>query len=50
MISLLALGLSVVLFLIAAGDQWLVAGQPKVAALYACFALTNAVSLWLGMK
>lgn len=48
MISAAALGVSVLLFLVAAADQWLVAGNLKVAALYGCFALTNAVSLWLG--
>jgi hypothetical protein len=48
MISTIALGASVLLFLVAAGDQWLVAGNVKVAALYGCFSLTNAVALWIG--
>jgi hypothetical protein len=50
MISALALGASVILFIVAAADQVLTAGNIKVGALYACFALTNAASLWLGMK
>jgi hypothetical protein len=50
MITALAVGLSVVLFFVAALDQALTAGNLKVAALYACFALTNAVSLWIGVK
>ena len=50
MITAAALGISVILFLVAAADQWLVAGNLKVAALYLCFSLTNAVSLWIGVK
>lgn len=50
MISAIALGASVALFLVAAADQYLTAGNVKVATLYGCFALTNAVSLWLGSK
>lgn len=46
----MALGASVVLFLVAAGDQYLVAGNVKAAALYACFALTNTAALWIGTK
>lgn len=50
MISALALGVSVLLFLIAAADQYFAAGNIKAAALYACFALTNAASLWIVTK
>lgn len=50
MISQLALGASVFLFIIAAADQLWSAGNIRVAALYACFALTNTVAWWIGTK
>lgn len=48
-ITLLAVGATVPLFIAAAIDQYLKNGLP-VAALYACFGVTNAVSLWVALK
>jgi hypothetical protein len=49
MISNVAVGASVVMFLVAAVDQYFFGGV-KPAVLYFCFAMTNIASLWIGMK
>jgi hypothetical protein len=50
MISQFALGASILLFLVAAMDQWFAAGNLKLGLLNLCFALTSAASYWLATK